>query len=109
MGIEISAFFGDGEHPFRLTDAMIGELERVTGHGVGALYKRVIAQDFAANDLAEIIRLGLIGGGMAPQQARQLTDTYAVNRPFSETFPLALDVLDARWSGTPSSDQDAPA
>ncbi len=37
---------------------------------------------------------------MAPQQAMQLTDTYARNRPLAETYPLALDILDARWNGT---------
>jgi hypothetical protein len=59
---------------------------------------------FKAADLAEIIRLALIGAGMHPQEAMRLTDTYARNRPMSETFPLALDILIARWEGT-----DAPA
>ena len=97
-----TAFFGEGDHAFTLTDSMILELERVTGQGIGALYQRAVAMQFAASDLVEIIRLGLIGAGMAPQQAMQLTATYARNRPLAETYPLALDILDARWNGTPA-------
>jgi Phage tail tube protein, GTA-gp10 len=94
------AFFGTGEHSFALTDTMIAELERQAEIGIGALYQRVVAMAFKASDLPEIIRLGLIGAGMHPHEAMQLTDTYARNRPMSETFPLALDIFDARWNGT---------
>jgi len=98
------AFFGTADHDFTLTDDMVTELERIADIGIGAFYQRVIAMHFKAADLSEIIRLALIGAGMHPQQAMQLVDTYARNRPMSETFPLALDILDARWNGT-----DAPA
>jgi hypothetical protein len=97
-------FFGDGVHAFTLTDDMIEELERITGHGIGAIYLRIVAGQFAVSEVAEIIRLGLIGGGMAPQNAAQLVSTYARNRPLAETFPLALDVLDARWNGAPKKE-----
>lgn len=99
MSIRHAAFFGDGEHVFALTDQMIAELERLAETGIGALYLRVVAGTFNMADLPEIIRLGLIGGGTAPQDAARLTDTYARNRPLAEVYPLALDVLDARWSG----------
>lgn len=99
-----SAFFGTAEHSFSLNDAMITELERLTDTGIGAFYQRVVAMHFRATDLAEIIRLGLIGAGMHPQEAMQLVQTYAHNRPMSETFPLALDILITRWEGA-----DAPA
>ncbi|NKX47807.1 gene transfer agent family protein [Rhodobacteraceae bacterium R_SAG8] len=94
------AFFGTADHSFTLTDNMVTELERVTDTGIGAFYQRMIAMHFKATDLAEIIRLGLIGAGMHPQEAMQLVNTYARNRPMAETFPLALDILDARWNGT---------
>lgn len=93
------AFFGTMNFVFALTDPMIAELERLTNTGIGAIYQRVVAGTFNMADLPEIIRLGLIGGGTAPQDATRLTDTYARNRPMAEVFPLALDILDARWSG----------
>ncbi|PVA06119.1 gene transfer agent family protein [Thalassorhabdomicrobium marinisediminis] len=97
-----TGFFGDTEHTFALTDAMILELERLAGVGIGALYNRAISMQFSNADIVQTIRLGLIGGGMVPEQAKTLTDTYAVDRPMAETFPLALDILDARWSGNPT-------
>lgn len=94
-----TAFFGDGEHTFALTDDMITELERSTDLGIGALYLRCVNLQFHIADLVEIIRLGLIGGGAKPEQAMRLTDAYARNRPIDELYPLALDILDARWGG----------
>lgn len=95
-----TAFFGDGEQAFALTDDMIAELERITDLGIGALYLRAVNMGFKLGDLVEIIRLGLIGGGTTPERAMRLTDTYARNRPIDELYPLAMDILDARWTGT---------
>jgi len=93
------AFFGDGEHAFCLTDPMLIELERITGLGVGALYLQLVSMGYTATVLREIIRLGLIGAGAAPEEAKRLCDTYASNRPLAETFPLAFDIMEARWTG----------
>ncbi len=95
------AFFGDAEREFCLTDDAILELERVSNTGIGALYLRAVALQFTVSDVAETIRLALIGGGASPAAAARLVNTYARNRPMSETFPLALDILDARWNGKP--------
>lgn len=99
MKVSHRAFFGDAEYVFNLTDDMILELERITGSGVGTLFMRMVASQFHLGDLTAIIRLALIGGGMDPKRAQELISTYAVNRPFDEIFPLALDVLTARWTG----------
>jgi hypothetical protein len=102
--MEHKTFFGDATYTFALTDNIIKEvLEKTTGIAIGALYQRVIASQFYVADMIEIIRCGLIGGGTAPAKAQQLVDAYAKDRPFAETFPLALDILDARWSGTPAA------
>ncbi|MDW4548829.1 gene transfer agent family protein [Defluviimonas sp. D31] len=103
--ISHTAFFGDRERTFALTDEMIRELERLTGVGIGALYLRAVAMQFAIADIVEVIRLGLIGGGATPEEAQRLTHTYARRRPIAETFPLALDILDARWNGTPAGSE----
>lgn len=100
MTITHRAFFGDGERSFALNDQMIAELERQTGTGIGSLFLRLTRSDFRLNDLTEVIRLGLIGGGTSPEDAARLVETYARHRPIAEVLPLALDVLDARWNGT---------
>jgi hypothetical protein len=99
--IHHTAFFGDATYTFALTDTMIRELQHKTGVGIGALYQRVVATHFHDADMFEIIRCGLIGGGTMPAEAQRLVDTYAKDRHYGETYPLALDILDARWSGTP--------
>lgn len=97
--IQHTAFFGDRERRFALTDAMCAELEALTETGIGAIYLRTVAGAFRVQDVPEVIRLGLIGGGATPQEAARLVDTYARNRPMAETYPLALDILEARWNG----------
>lgn len=99
MSITHRAFFGDAEHSFTLTDPMVAELERLTETGIGALYLRATRNAFHLSDLVEVIRLGLIGNGMNPERAASLIETYARHRPIGEILPLALDILDARWSG----------
>ncbi|MDD9730457.1 gene transfer agent family protein [Mameliella sp. AT18] len=105
--ITVTKFFGDAEYPCALTDPMILELERLTGVGIGVLYRRAVTMQFDLEDLTETIRLGLIGGGMTPQKAAQLVETYARNRPLAETYPLALDLLDARWNGAEAQENPA--
>jgi len=100
------AYFGDGEHAFALTDPMIFELERKAGVGAGLLYQRSMGGAFFLTDLIEIIRLGLIGAEMAPAEAQHLVDTYATGRPIMEIAPLALDILESRWSGKAVADED---
>lgn len=103
---EITAFFGDQEYQFRLTLDLVVELERQAGAGIGTLSKRVFAGQFAIRDLIEIIRLGLIGGGLDPKRAKELTDTYC-NRPVMEYAPIAIDVLCALMFGGNKPDNEA--
>ncbi|MTD98782.1 gene transfer agent family protein [Paracoccus sp. YIM 132242] len=102
--IDHSVFFGDGPRLFRLTDPMVIELERLTDTGIGGLFSRMTRNDFRLSDLIEVIRLGLIGGGTNPEEAARLVATYAKDRPIGEILPLALDVLDARWSGSETAE-----
>ena len=97
--ITLRAFFGDRERAFTLTDPMLAELERSTGLGVGALYFGLVNLSYPAHVLREVIRLGLIGAGTTPQEAKRLVAAYATNRPLSETFPIAFEIMEARWTG----------
>lgn len=107
--IEHRAFFGDGEKTFALTFPMIKELEAKTGAGIGVLFRRIQSLAFSAADLSEIIRLGLIGGGMAPEPAMQLVKTYVDDRPLSESLPVAMGILSARWFGSTPAEDEATA
>jgi len=106
--ITLRTFFGDGERTFALTDPMLAELERLTGLGVGALYFQLVNLAYPANVLHEIIRLGLIGGGTDPEEAKHLCAAYVANRPLAEVFPLAFEIMEARWNGV-AQPKEAPA
>lgn len=105
--IDHNAFFGDQERRFTLTDPMVIELERLTGTGIGTLFLRLTRSDFRLADLAETIRLGLIGADTNPEEAARLIETYARNRPIAEIMPLAVDILAARWSGPESHEGES--
>lgn len=94
------AFFGDRRHAFALTDEMATELEQSTQVALGALYVAFPTYAIPVSVTRDIIRLGLIGAGTAPEAAKRLVDAYATNRPLAEVFPLAFSILDARWNGT---------
>jgi hypothetical protein len=103
------AFFGDGEHSFCLTAAMVIELERKTGAGIGALCTRIFARQFNQADLKETLRCALVGAGTDPKRAAELIAAYAVDRPISEIYHIAVAVLDALWFGLPNEDSNGPA
>jgi hypothetical protein len=92
-------FFGDGPRDFALPTPMIVELERVCGCGIGALARRFFASDFRHQELLEVVRLGLIGGGTDPQSAASLTATYAAPLPIMELYALALPIVEVVMFG----------
>lgn len=103
----ITRFLGDGEKPLALDDNAILELERLSSMGIGAIYLRLVRMEFRLNDLIETLRLALIGGGMSPADAFQITNSYVRNRPIAESYPLAVDIFEARWGGDASDGMES--
>lgn len=99
-----TAFFGDRERTFRLTPALVAELERQVGAGVGLVFRRLVAGEFKHADLVETVRLALIGGGETPEDAATLAKTYAAERPVAEVLPIALGVFESLWFGAPAKE-----
>jgi Phage tail tube protein, GTA-gp10 len=100
-----TAFFGDGEYTFKLTPALVQELESKCGCGIGALSHRVFNRTFTQAEITETLRLALIGGGTAPKRAAELIAAYAADRPLSETYELAAKVLEKLWFGNPHKEK----
>lgn len=104
---EHRAFFGDGEKAFAFpTRDLIMELETKTGHGIGALFRRFRDTNYSFTDVSEILRLGLIGGGTAPQEADRLVSVYAVGRPLAEVFGVADGVITTLFFGKDEEPHD---
>lgn len=92
-------FFGDQEREFKLTPELIQELERKCQAGIGELSRRLFGGDFRYQDVSEIIRLALIGGGEKPDRAQELVALYVHQFPINESYALAVQVVEAAWFG----------
>jgi len=103
----IRKFFGDGERDFALPANMIHELERVTGNGIGELFRKATANTYRFTEVAETIRLAMIGGGTSPADASALVTAYVgtEGNPFVAAHMLALDILTDFYAG--ASDEPA--
>lgn len=65
------------------------------------LFRRIGASQWRAQDIAETIRLGLVGGGMKAPDAVVLVRRYVLAAPIEHNVPLALDILGAALVGSP--------
>lgn len=88
---EATIEWGGGEHTFALKGAQIEALEAEchnpetgkAGIGLGAIWQRVMGGGWYIGDLHNIIRLGLIGGGVGATEARRLVRSYVEGQPIS--------------------------
>jgi hypothetical protein len=89
----LTAELGGEERQFALYLGQWEELQEITGCGPFILFQKLGTWDIRAKWLREIIRLGLIGGGMAPAQAKRMVERYVDSVPFSESLPLAIKIV----------------
>jgi len=108
----VEADFADGTYKFALTWDLASEWEKTTDRSMYATLLHAVRTGIVnLNDAREILRLGLIGGGMEPVAALRLVRTYVENRPAAENFPLVVRVMDAAFhgKGVPDTDEGKPA
>ncbi|MGI8395106.1 gene transfer agent family protein [Agrobacterium deltaense] len=108
----VEADFADGTYKFALTWDLASEWEKTTDRSMYATLLHAVRTGIVnLNDAREILRLGLIGGGMEPVAALRLVRTYVENRPAAENFPLVVRVMDAAFhgKGVPDPDEEKPA
>lgn len=87
--------WADGEYPFALLGRQIEELESISrnpttgrnGVGVCAIWRRLMGGEWYWSDVVNIVRLGLIGGGMGPVEAKRLVEFYVGEVPLSSMEP----------------------
>lgn len=93
--------WADGRYRFRLAIGQLRELQEKCGCGPAELSARISQQRWMVDDLREIIRLGLIGGGKSPADALKLVRRYVEERPLLESVPVAMAVLLTALVGVP--------
>lgn len=85
--------FADGSYSFALYLGQWEELQEIVGYGPVELFQKLAALQFRARWLREIIRLGLIGGGARPVDAKQMVERYVDTVPFMESWELATNIV----------------
>jgi hypothetical protein len=108
----LSLFWGDGEQRFRFAIGQWRELqEKVNARriAIGApaigpttLLNALRAKDAWPDDIRDILRLGLVGGGLTPQEAHRLLANYFDGKPPFEHMQPAFLILFAGLVGVPS-------
>ncbi len=98
---DVTLDWGDGTYTFRLGLGQWRELQEKLGVGPPVLLRRLLEGAWLVDDAPQILRLGLIGGGLAPVEALRLVRTYAEERPPAENTQPALAVLIAALHGAP--------
>lgn len=98
---EASFDWADRTYRFRLPIGMLRELQEKTGAGPYELLRRIQAGAWRVDDLREVIRCGLIGGGLAPGEALRLVRLYVEERPLGESTYPAIIILAAAVFGVP--------
>jgi len=101
--------WGDGTYTFRLGLEEIEELERKRDCSVFELARRMSPQVASprSGDILDTIRLGLIGGGMAPVAALGKVRHYGERRPLHESRLVAFAVLLAAIERVQTEDIEA--
>lgn len=94
------AEWAGAERPFNLRFGDVLDLEEACGKvGIGAIYLRLGRSEYYAKDVYETILRGLIGGGMAPSEARRLMVDRFDHVPLVQSVELALDILISMMAG----------
>ena len=108
---EVELEFADGDYLFKLPLKRLAELEDKCGAGIGAIYKRLALHEYSNTDIREIVRLGLIGGGLTGLEAAKLIERYVDDvMPRDALYDLAKAVFAACMHGySPPEDQKKPA
>lgn len=97
----IELTWADGDYSFRLGWGQLSELQDRVNCGPFFLLNRLKTGEWRVEDISNIVRLGLIGGGMSPVTALNLTRKYVEERPPLENHEIACIILQAGLIGSP--------
>jgi hypothetical protein len=102
--------WGDGTFTFRLALDQIDELERKRDLSLFEIARRLdpARRDARLSDISEVLRLGLIGGGMKPVDALAKVRKYVDERPIDENRDAAYAVVLAGMMRLHSNEAETP-
>ncbi|MGU3495933.1 gene transfer agent family protein [Xanthobacteraceae bacterium A53D] len=91
--------WADGTHAFRLPINQLLELQEKCNAGPVEIFDRLQLRTWRVQDVREVIRLGLIGGGKDTYASLALVSRYVDDRPLLESVPVAAQILAAALMG----------
>lgn len=97
----ITLDWADGTYPFRLAWGELAKLQEACGCGPYVVLNRLLDSSWRIEDISNVIRLGLVGGGMGMIEAIQKTRSWVEARPPMENLATARAVLMAALVGAP--------
>ena len=83
-----------------------GELEERRQVGVWTILNRLKSGECFSQDVVEVLRLGLIGGGLSPVEAKRKVAFYGEDRPIEESRIVAFGVLGASMARLPGDETE---
>ena len=98
---ELTLGWADGDYLFALKWGQLVELQEKTDAGPYFLLSRLHDGNWRVGDIREVIRLGLIGGGMEPINALGMVKRYVEDRPPMENLATAQAILGIAIMGAP--------
>lgn len=103
--------FGDGTYTFRLGLKEIEELEAKVDRGIFEIMDSLDPKVRSARvrTVSEVIRIGLIGGGMQPVEALSKVKRYCDERPLTESLFIAYAIAVAAIARTAGEDKGKPS
>lgn len=105
---EVSQPFGDDEYTFRLGISEIEKLQESRDAGPLRIYRNLVSGDWFTQDIREVIRLGLIGGGLTDREAVPLVKSTVDERPLMHHVELAIAVLGVALFGPEEEEPGKP-
>jgi hypothetical protein len=102
----ITLTWADGDYLFRLGYGEMMQLQEACDAGPVWILGRLQMpsadnRGWRVQDVAQVLRLGLIGGGMEPIKALRLVREYVEQRPSMESLLQAQAILSAGLVGAP--------
>jgi len=104
----ITLDWADGTYTFRLAWGELEELQEQCDAGPYVIFDRLQTRQWRIQDISNVIRLGLIGGGMEPVKALKLVRRYVEARPPMENVIYASGILSAGLMGAPDEPPGEP-
>lgn len=104
---EVTQFFGDNEYSFRIGWKQLEELQDACGAGPCLILERLQRRTCKVEELANVIRLGLIGGGMDARRALALVVEHVQGGPPFLWLDVATTAMAAAIYGRPKEEGHA--